>query len=355
MKKMIHVERPSIRRKDLEYVLECMMEEKLEYGNFAKKFEQKLTDRSTTYKALAINSFYSTLELVFDAIGISQQDEVLLPSFAPSVYLDIILKKKAIPVLVDLKDQHSLQPSIEDIQKKRTNHTKVLILPYYFGFTYDVTEYIDFAPYLIEDISSVIGAKIGEHFTGTQSTFAVADFSSKQIITTGSGGAVFCNNRKNYHLLKGWLKETDQEASEEEYQPGFSCLLPDINAAMGVSQMETLKHRLKLRHTIGEIYENAIARSPNSFIHNNEEYEKYYADFPLIIKNSLKDAIAFLHKNKIEALKPFVSPLHHYLNYPKSDFPNTEKFFLKTVLIPINSTLLKKEVDQVAKVLAAMI
>lgn len=347
----ISVHKPSIKRKDLEYVLSCMVQDKIDYGDFARNFENRLKERVGSYDVLAVNSYFSAITLVLDALDISEGDEVIIPSFAPQIYLNAITFKKAVPVLIDTEREY-FQPSLESVREAVTPKTKALFLYYYFGYTYDINPYLDIVGNVIEDISSVIGAvsSNGERI-GTLSKFAVADFSPRSIITTGEGGAVFCNSKKAYHKI---VSLNEKEYSIEDYYPRYSCLMPDLNAAMGVSQDESLNHRLKLRETIGKIYEDAISKGRSSIVGKKDGFPRYYSFFPIIVKSALKDAISYFKKNGIEVLRPFQFPLHHYLNLPKEKFPNTEHFYLNTLLVPIHSTLTKKDVELIGKVLMTM-
>jgi perosamine synthetase len=351
VKNLITVHKPTIKRKDLEYVLNSMIQDKIDYGDFARNFETRLTERTGCYDVLAVNSYYSAIELVLESLDIKEGDEIILPSFMPQVYLNVIMNKKAVPVLIDL-EQDYFQPSVESIRQAVTPKTKLLFIYYYFGYTYDCSSYLEIVPHVVEDISSVLGAKLGDKKIGTQSTYAIADFSTKGLITTGEGGAVFCGNRKSYHLL---LAHIEKDYYIENYYPRLNCLMPDLNAAMGISQDETLNHRLKLREAIGKIYEESVKRGRCSLIAPRENYDKLYSDFPLLVKSSLKDAVQYLKKNGVEGLRPLAFPLHHYLNLSKEKFPSTEYFYLNTLLIPIHSTLMKKEVDLISKVLATII
>jgi hypothetical protein len=101
-------------------------------------------------------------------------------------------------------------------------------------------------------------------------------------------------------------------------------------------------------------YEQALQQSRNSFIPTDDKCDRYYADFPIILKSSLKDTVAYLKKNKIEAVRPFSYPLHQYLNLPKEDFPATEHFYLKTILIPNYSSLSKADVTHVTRIITTM-
>jgi dTDP-4-amino-4,6-dideoxygalactose transaminase len=125
---------------------------------------------------------------------------------------------------------------------------------------------------------------------------------------------------------------------------------------MGVSQDETLNHRLELRRKIGEIYEQAVRRSKGgvSFVQENTP-ERVYSDFPVVVRLALKDVIKYFEKNEVEVARPFPYPLHHYTKMPKMYFPNTEHYYLNTLMVPMYSTLMKKDVDLVGKIIASLI
>ncbi len=350
MKELINVYRPTIKRKDLEHVLNCMMLDNVDYGEFAGNFEDRLKNRTGIKHSLVINSFFNAFYLILEALELQENDEVLIPSFAPQIYLNVILLKKLKPVLVDISKE-TLMPSIEDIRKKITEKTKALIIKYNFGYFSDPKEYINLVPYVIEDISSVPGGKIEDISLGKFGKYSIADFSKKGLITTGEGAAVFCDNQKAYSKIISLL-EVDYSL---EYQPKFSCLMPDLNAAMGISQDETLNHRLSLRSQIGKIYIESLKRSNGASLIMEENDQRFYSDFPALFKSSLKETIKYFRKNDIEVIRPYEFPLHQYLQLNKSDFPNTEYLYLNTLLIPIHSSLLKKEVDLISKVVASLI
>ncbi len=350
MKNIVNIYRPTIKRKDLENVLDSMMQDRIDYGEFARNFEERLTNRIKCKNVLAINSYFNSIWLVLEALEVKEGDEVILPSFAPQIYLNIIMMKKAKPVLIDL-EKGSLVPSLEAVQNSITEKTKALLLYYYFGFIYDANPYYEVFPNIIEDVTSIIGSNKVFDNIKLNGKYAVCDFSVKGLITTGEGSAVFCSDRKLYKNLFSLL-EIDYSL---EYQPRFNCLMPDLNAAMGISQDKSLNRRLELRQQIGKIYEEAVKKSRGTSLIQEEDAKRIYSDFPIIIKSSLKEAIKYFRKKNIEVIRPFTYPLHHYINFDKKLFPNTEYYYLNSLLIPIYSILHKKDVDLIYKVIVSLI
>lgn len=350
MKKFINIFRPAIKRKDLENVLDSMMQDRIDYGDYARNFEERLSNRIKCHNIVVINSYFNAIWLILEALEVNEGDEVILPSFAPQIYLNVILLKKAKPVLVDL-DRNYLIPSLEGIQNSITDKTKVLILYNYFGYKYDLKSFYELFPNIIEDVSSIIGANKEFGNIKLNSKYAVCDFSVKSLITTGEGAAIFCNEKKQYKKLFSLLEIN----YDLEYYPRFSCLMPDLNAAMGISQDKSLNHRLGLRKQIGKIYEEAVKKSRGTFLIQEEDTERIFSDFPIIIKSSLKEAIKYFKKKDVEIIRPFAYTLHHYLNLDKKLFPNTEHYYLNTLLLPIYSILNKKDVDLIYKIISSLI
>lgn len=350
MGKIINIYKPSIKRHDLENVLDSMMQDRIDYGDFARNFEERLSNRFNYHNILAVNSLFNAVWLILEALDVHEGDEVILPSFAPQIYLNVIMMKKAKPVLIDL-NKDNLTPSLDEIKKSITEKTKALLIYYYFGYVFDITPYFELFPNIIEDVTSIIGANKKYDDIKLVGKFAVSDFSVKSLITTGEGAAIFSNDKKLYKKLFSFL-EIDYST---EYIPRFSCLMPDLNAAMGISQDKSLNHRLELREQIGKIYEEAVKKNRSIYLMQEEGTKRIYSDFSIIIKSSMKDAIKYFGKKDVETIRPFAFPLHHYLNLEKNIFPNTEYYYLKSLLIPIHSTLNKKDVDLIYKIITSMI
>src|SRR4030042_5164526 len=119
MGKILNIYKPSIKRHDLENVLDSMMQDRIDYGEFARNFEERLSNRFNYHNILAINSLFNAIWLILEAMDVNEGDEVILPSFVPQIYLNVIMMKKVKPVLIDL-NKDSLIPSLDEIKKNIT-------------------------------------------------------------------------------------------------------------------------------------------------------------------------------------------------------------------------------------------
>src|SRR4030042_2499765 len=184
-------------------------------------------------------------------------------------------------ILQEILNKDSLTPSLDEIKKNITDKTKALLLYYYSGYIYDNKSYFELFPNIIEDVTSIIGANKKYDNIKLIGKFAVSDFSVKSLITTGEGAGIFCNDKKLYKKLLSLL-EIDYST---EYYPRLACLMPDLNAAMGISQDKSLNHRLELREQIGKIYEEAVKKNRSTYLMQEEGAKRIYSDFPIIIKS----------------------------------------------------------------------
>jgi len=181
--------KPTITRKDLEGVLDCMIHDELNTGSPVKTFESALSDITTLKYPLAVNSLVSAYIMIFRALEISAEDEVIIPSFYTTAPLSAMKLTGGKPVIVD-SSPNSIFPSIEQIKEKITDKTKAVIFSDSCGFHADVEGLHGISVPVIADISHSIGTELNEKPAGSYAAFAVASFAPSMIITTGNGGMV---------------------------------------------------------------------------------------------------------------------------------------------------------------------
>ncbi|HPI24187.1 MAG TPA: DegT/DnrJ/EryC1/StrS family aminotransferase, partial [Spirochaetota bacterium] len=125
--------KPTITRKELEGVLDCLINEDLLTGTTVKLFEGQASRHTGIKYALAVNSLTAAYHLAFKALEIAPGDEIIIPSYfdiAPLSAADLI---GATPVLVDI-EQGALAPSTSQIKEKITEKTKAIVFGHTFGF-----------------------------------------------------------------------------------------------------------------------------------------------------------------------------------------------------------------------------
>lgn len=337
--------KPTITRKELEGVLDCLINDELTTGNPVKNFENALQELLGQKFCLALNSLTAAYHLVFKALELNPDDEVIMPSFSGPAPLSALSLVGAKAVLADC-EENTLSPSAETIQSKITPNTRAVIINHTFGFHAPMDDIAALQLPIIEDISYAIGSEYNDIPVGRTSTFAVASFAPSMIITTGNGGAVFTGNSRYFSVMRE-LRNGDT-ALNLEYA------MTDFQGAMGFFQLSKLKEFLKRRREIAKIYTGALRLTTHKPAYNYNESFAYQA-FPVIFDAPAESIQKYWKKNGVEVTIPFAAPLHKYLGCKALDYPNTERLSKKLYTVPLYPTLTKKEIDQIEKLLIGFI
>jgi dTDP-4-amino-4,6-dideoxygalactose transaminase len=331
---MIRFNKPTIRRKDLESVLNCMIEDDLTPGNRFKQFASLLSKRLCLQDVTIFNNYHSAFEAVFHLMGMQGMDEVILPSYSRSGVLSTLLTLGIIPVLVDLEED-SLMPSLGDIKRKITKQTKCIIISQLFGVPYDLRCYRQFNIPIVEDLDGSMGSTVDGNSAGSFGDFITLNFTDDSIITTGSGGMLGTNDRR----LRGLASE-----------PAFNeRLMSDFNASLGISQLVKLSENIERRKKIGEYYDNAVMAGGCSFIGRDEKKYLCYSSYVVRTKTPFEVSTGFFKKNGIPLKRGLETPLHRQLGVDIRGFRNTEELYNEIIALPIYPELKKDDIETIVK------
>ena len=338
--------KPTITRKELEGVLDSLIHDELNNGGTVKAFEAALSEITGFKYPLAVNSLVSAYLLIFKALEIGSDDEVIIPSFFNNAAVSAIKLSGGIAKIVDSNDS-SIFPSLEQIKEKITGKTKAIIAGDTFGFHFDGEELKEFNIPLIADISHSIGSEFNEKPAGSWGTFIVASFAPSMIITTGNGAMILTNNSRFFSAMRE-LRGYNEESIN------FDFTLTDLQGAMGITQVMKLKDFLKRRREIAQKYYESIRITTHKpLFPYNDSFS--YQCFPVIFDSQGEKVEKYWKKWGIEILKVMPYPLHFLMGLKGFDFPNADRLSKKLYSVPLYPTLTKKEIDKISKLLSAFI
>lgn len=339
--------KPTITRKEIEGVLNCLVRGELTMGAAVKDFESGISSIAGQKYSLATNSLTAAYHLAFLALNISKDDEVIIPSFFDLAPLSALSLTGAIPLLVDI-DENSFTPSIEQIEKKITPKTKAIVTGHLFGFPAPVQKILELNIPVIEDISHVIGG-INDNLIANIGSIAVASFAPGSLITTGNGGIILTGNSRLFSTMKDYR-------SYHSKNPiiNYDYCLTDFQAAMGIHQIARLQDLIKRRKEIARIFFDSLKFSPHKTLYHYSD-SFIYQSFPIIFDAPADKVDSYWKKNKVEVLRPVDTPLHRYLDVKPMDYPNSDRLANKLYSLPIYPGLTKKEIEQISKSVAKFI
>lgn len=351
---MIPVNKPTIVRKDLEYVLNCLITERLEEGELTKEFEKSVSHLINVKYALATGTFSSALHLGLLGLGIEPGDEIIISAYSPSSYINIFNYLQVKPVLVDIElDTYNID--IKQLEQKIGNRTKAIIIRHNFGIPANLDQILGFNIPIIEDCSYALGAEYSSSVNkdqtkiGSFGVISLFSFDTDTVITAGNGGMLVSNTRDFINKAKQY--KYNPYNMNNEYEVQYDYRMPDISAALGLSQIKIIKKLLNRRLELAEYYNERLKRSKYKMFHNTETQKSIYSKYVLAIEGNLDKAVSYLRKNKIDSRKPILNPAFLMLQKDEKEYPNTTHCFHKLFEIPVYPSLKKKELELIANTL----
>jgi len=318
--------------------------------------------------ACAVNSCTAALHLAVEAIGIKKGDKVLVPSLTFTASAEILRYMEADPVFMDVEYGTGLITPALLKEAIRVNRViKALILVHYGGqsvilTTSDGEGILDICRRshisIIEDAAHAFPTKFDDRFIGSFGDVTCFSFYANKTITTGEGGMLVTDNEEIYNRAKImrlhginrdiWARFTDNKSSWEYdvVAPGFKYNMPDINAAIGLAQLEKAEYFRAQRQRCATFYLNEMKdlSSIDLPVCNGSMENHSWHLFPIVIRPKApvsRNEFIQLMANEGIGTSVHYKPLHRMTYYKETynlnpeDFPNTERIWNGTVSLPI--------------------
>jgi UDP-4-amino-4,6-dideoxy-N-acetyl-beta-L-altrosamine transaminase len=376
-----------IDEEDIKAVVEVLRSDWITQGPKIAEFEEKFANYCGSKYAVAVSSGTAALHIACLAAGIKSGDEVITSPITFVASSNCILYCGAKPVFADIQpDTFNIDP--EEIQSKITEKTKAIIPVHFAGHPVEMEEISQIAKQnnllIIEDACHALGAqwkdssgkwqKIGNC---SHSDMAIFSFHPVKHITTGEGGMVTTNSEELYERLKLFrthgitkdpkrLKENHGPWYYEMHQLGYNYRITDFQCALGIKQLEKLDDFIKRRRQIATLYNKDLGDmeeiiTPQERKDVRSSYHLYVIQLNLErLKATRKDIFENLKKERIGVQVHYI-PVHlqpYYqktLNYKKGDLPKAEKYYERTITLPLFPKMTDSEVERVVEVLKTMI
>jgi dTDP-4-amino-4,6-dideoxygalactose transaminase len=271
-------------------------------------------------------------------MGVGSGDEVIIPSFVCSALLNAVNYTGATPVLAEI-DPDTCNMDASDVQRQINNRTKAIIVPHLFGLAADMKHFQTFDVPIIEDCAQSVGAQYGKRPVGSFGEAAIFSFYTTKVITTAEGGMVATNSRDIANRVKD-LKNYDQR---DEYKVRFNYKMSDIQAALGLVQLDRLDSIIQRRREIAGEYSNAFG-DLNLLLPPNDAGHIYFR-YVIGVQMDATLWIQSLSRMGVTCARPVHLPLHRYLK--QKGYPKTDRVWQQTISIPIYPTLSDDEIRRV--------
>ncbi|MCA1324307.1 UDP-4-amino-4,6-dideoxy-N-acetyl-beta-L-altrosamine transaminase [Herbaspirillum sp. alder98] len=244
-------------------------------GPMVKAFEEAISAYTTAPHAVAVNTGTAALHAAVWAAGIRADDEVIVPAISFVASANCVLYMGAKPVFADLSaDTLNIDP--EDIERKITSKTKAIIAVDFAGHPADHDAISAIAKkhglVTISDAAHSLGGRYKGRKVGTLQDLTALSFHPVKQVTTGEGGMILTADETMSRRMRSFRHhgidlDVHQRSKSQSWQYdvntlGYNYRIPDINCALGLSQLSKLDRWLERREQIAQTYKTAFAQLP---------------------------------------------------------------------------------------------
>lgn len=224
-------------------------------GGKVIEFEEQFSKYIRAKYAVSMNSATACLHAALAAVGVGGGDEVIVPPYTFTSTASTVLMQNATPVFADV-DGDTFCIDAADIEKKITSKTKAVVVVHLFGRPADMDEIMKLAKKfklkVIEDCAQSPGAIYKGRKVGTIGDIGVFSFTESKIITTGEGGMLVTDNKNEAKIAQMVRNHGEAlvEGKPRSYKSlilGWNYRMPEIEAALGITQLAKLEKFIKIR------------------------------------------------------------------------------------------------------------
>ena len=384
---MIPYGRQDITQADIEAVVAVLQSDFLTQGPMVPKFEQSVAGHVGAAHALAMNSATSALHVACLALGLGPGDLLWTSPITFVASANCALYCGAEVDFVDIDPRtynlcpEALARKLE--QAEREGRLPKVIVPVHLcGQPCDMlaihalSQRYGFR--IIEDASHAIGGKYRGEFIGNcrYSDITIFSFHPVKIITTAEGGMALTNDAglaermallRSHGITREPAKMTRESDGPWYYQQidlGFNYRMTELQAALGVTQMERLDSYVARRHELARRYDRLLADLP---VVTPWQHPDSYSGLHLYVIRLRLEGLSISHRQAFEALRAqgigvnlhyipvHTQPYYQQMGFNDGDFPESERYYGEAISLPMFQTLTDAQQDRVIEVLAEVL
>ena len=366
----ISFSKPDITFNDLKTVSEVIKSGWLTHGPYTKKFEDEFIKFTKSNYACTVASCTAGLHLVCLALDIGPGDEVIVPAQTHTATAHAVEYTGAKAVFADI-DYITGNISIDEINKKITSRTKLIIPVHMAGLLCDMEKILKIAKnknlQVLEDCAHALGTRKKKIHAGNFGIAGSFSFYPTKQITTGEGGMVVCNDQKLFKKIKNLKQFGIDTPIHKRKKPGlydvtdlgYNYRMTDFQAALGHAQIKRYSKNLKIRLRNAKHYSELLGRSGDKINFSNFNKDCSYFMFQILLKNNSfrEKAVKALKENNIGFGIQYARPVPHMNFYKKkykinkSQFPNAQRYSNNVISLPCHSGLGLKEIGKICNVI----
>jgi len=288
---MIPIAKPYLTNEEAQAAYDTILTGWITQGPRVAEFEEKFAAYTGAKYAVAVSNCTTALHLAMIVAGVNAGDEVICPSMSYVATANCIRYVGAKPVFAEVNPV-TYNLDVEDTERKITSRTKAILLVHQIGMPADIDAFQKLADKhglkLIEDAACAAGSSYKGKKIGSHSELVCFSLHPRKVISTGDGGFVTTNNEAYYQRMKLLRQhgmsvndrvrhESSKLIFEDHVEVGYNYRMTDIQAAVGIKQLEKLDWIVAERRKIAMKYHEAF--KDIEYIRLPLEEEGYFTNY----------------------------------------------------------------------------
>ncbi len=350
----------TIRRREMDAVLTCMVDEKIGPGELNVRLVQTAKEYFGVAGALALRSPSVALGYALKAINLEKGGKVMISALAPDWQYAALINLDYIPVVLDV-DQDTALVTEEEILIGQKAGASVLLYHETAGLVPDFEMLKSMGVIVIEDISQNTGASAGDKKTGTFGSLSILGLEQNDLLTAGGGAILMAAGTREWSSLRA-LQDSVPETDK----------LPDINSALGFVQLKELNKNEETRKKMREMYLHSLMQSRHKTLLQRipkgiepETVVPMVYNFTVVLNSGAKDVIQYAARKEIAVQPTFCGTVyekrsgvlqddHIKTDGQVSNCKNAASLYLRCVNFPLYPRLGEAKAAKIAKVLGTL-
>ena len=374
---MIPIAKPYLNQEDAQAAYDVIMSGWITQGPRVQEFEEKFAAYTGAKHAVAVSNCTTGLHLAMIVAGIGSGDEVICPSMSYIATANSIMYVGAKPVFAEVHPE-TYNLDVADAEQRITSKTKAILLVHQIGMPADIDAFRALCDkhnlVLIEDAACAAGSSYKGKKIGSHSDLVCFSFHPRKVISTGDGGMVTTNNEAFAERMKllrqhgmsvnaGARHGATKIIFEDHLEVAYNYRMTDIQAAVGIRQLEKLDWIVEERRKIAQRYLTELAdiacirlpKEESGYFTNWQSFSIYLKPEAPLTRNELMQALL----DKGIASRRGVMTSHRetaYKEYCRDlSLPRTEDACDRSIIIPLYVPMKDNEVTTIILTLQSLL
>jgi len=359
---MIPVNTPSLDGNERKYLLECIDTGWISSeGPFVSRFERLFAQRVARRHGIAVCNGTAAIDAAVEALRLGPGDEVIVPTFTIISCVSQLVRSGAKPVLVDC-DPLTWNINVANIEASITERTKAIMVVHIYGLPADMDPVLDLARRynlrVLEDAAEAHGQAYRGRPCGSFGDISTFSFYPNKHVTTGEGGMVLTDDQQladDCRSLRNLCFQPGRRFVHERL--GWNLRMTNLQAAIGLAQLEQLDVFLQRKRAMGARYTSALSGIPGLQlpVRQTDYADNHYWVYGMVVDEvhgSAEQVMSRLAEKGI-GTRPFFHPMHQQPVlrelglFADESYPVAERIARQGFYVPSGLGLSDGEIDEV--------